>query len=73
MMLPLALAIIDQSQDKKIAFPLLLSIAYGCSIGGLGTPIGTPPNLIFMKEYQSFTGSTVSFSQWMAWGFPLCC
>ncbi|MBK7365117.1 MAG: SLC13/DASS family transporter [Nitrosomonas sp.] len=71
MMLPLALAIIDQSQDKKIAFPLLLSIAYGCSIGGLGTPIGTPPNLIFMKEYQSFTGSTVSFSQWMAWGLPV--
>ena len=71
MMLPLALAIIDQSQDKKIAAPLLLSIAYGCSIGGLGTPIGTPPNLIFMKEYQSFTGSTVGFSQWMMWGFPV--
>lgn len=71
MMLPLALAIIDQSQDKKIAVPLLLCIAYGCSIGGLGTPIGTPPNLIFMKEYQSFTGSTVSFSQWMMWGIPV--
>ena len=71
MMLPLALAIIDQSQDKKIAVPLLLSIAYGCSIGGLGTPIGTAPNLIFIKEYQSFTGSTVSFTQWMMWGLPV--
>ncbi len=71
MMLPLALAIIDQSQDKKIAFPLLLSIAYGCSIGGLGTPIGTPPNLIFMQEYQNFTGQSVSFSQWMTWGLPV--
>lgn len=71
MMLPLALAIIDQSQDKKIAFPLLLSIAYGCSIGGLGTPIGTPPNLIFMQEYQNFTGQSVSFSQWMMWGLPV--
>ena len=71
MMLPLALAIIDQSQDKKITVPLLLSIAYGCSIGGLGTPIGTPPNLIFIKEYQSFTGSTVSFTQWMMWGLPV--
>ena len=71
MMLPLALAIIDQSQDKKIAVPLLLSIAYGCSIGGLGTPIGTAPNLIFIKEYQSFTGSTVSFTQWMIWGLPV--
>lgn len=70
MMLPLALAVIDQSQDKKIALPLLLAIAYGCSIGGLGTPIGTPPNLIFMNEYQNFTGSPVSFSQWMTWGIP---
>lgn len=71
MMLPLALAVIDQSQDKKIALPLLLAIAYGCSIGGLGTPIGTPPNLIFMNEYQNFTGSSVSFSQWMTWGVPV--
>jgi len=71
MMLPLALAVIDQSQDKKIALPLLLAIAYGCSIGGLGTPIGTPPNLIFMQEYQNFTGSSVSFSQWMTWGLPV--
>ena len=71
MMLPLALAIIDQSQDKKIAAPLLLCIAYGCSIGGLGTPIGTAPNLIFIKEYQSFTGLTVSFTQWMMWGLPV--
>lgn len=71
MMLPLALAIIDQSQDKKIALPLLLAIAYGCSIGGVGTPIGTPPNLIFMQEYQNFTGLSVSFSQWMMWGLPV--
>lgn len=71
MMLPLALAIVDQSQDKKIALPLLLAIAYGCSIGGVGTPIGTPPNLIFMQEYQNFTGLSVSFSQWMTWGLPV--
>lgn len=71
MMLPLALAIIDQSNDKKLAIPLLLAIAYGCSIGGLGTPIGTPPNLVFMQEYQNFTGTTVSFTQWMSWGLPV--
>lgn len=71
MMLPLALAIIDQSPDKKIASPLLLSIAYGSSIGGIGTPIGTAPNLIFMQEYQNFTGLSVSFSQWMTWGVPV--
>lgn len=71
MMLPLALAVIDQSSDKKLALPLLLSIAYGSSIGGLGSPIGTPPNLVFMQEYQNFTGTTVSFTQWMSWGVPV--
>ncbi len=70
MMLPIALAVIERSQDKKLALPLLLAIAYGCSIGGLGTPIGTPPNLVFMQQYQIFTGNTISFTQWMSWGLP---
>lgn len=71
MMLPIALAVIAQSPDKKLAIPLLLAIAYGSSIGGLGTPIGTPPNLVFMQQYESFTGKVVSFSQWMSWGLPV--
>ncbi len=71
MMLPIALAVIAQSPDKKLALPLLLAIAYGSSIGGLGTPIGTPPNLVFMQQYESFTGTVVSFSQWMGWGLPV--
>lgn len=71
MMIPLALAVIAQSNDKELALPLLLSIAYGSSIGGLGSPIGTPPNLIFMREYESFTGNTVSFLEWMGWGVPV--
>ncbi|MGZ0020373.1 SLC13 family permease [Nitrosomonas sp. wSCUT-2] len=71
MMLPIALAVIAQSPDRKLALPLLLAIAYGSSIGGLGTPIGTPPNLVFMQQYESFTGNTVSFSQWMSWGLPV--
>lgn len=71
MMIPLALAVIAQSEDKKLALPLLLALAYGSSIGGLGSPIGTAPNLIFMKEYQAFTGNTVSFMQWMGWGVPI--
>src|SRR5687768_8483822 len=68
MMLPIALAVINESQDKNLAAPLLLAIAYGCNIGGLGTPIGTPPNLVFMQQYRIFTGNTVSFTEWMSWG-----
>ncbi|GKS70328.1 solute carrier family 13 (sodium-dependent dicarboxylate transporter), member 2/3/5 [Nitrosomonas sp. PY1] len=71
MMLPIAFAVIHQSPDKKLAIPLLLSIAYGSSIGGLGTPVGTPPNLIFMQQYEKFTGHSVSFVQWMSWGLPV--
>jgi len=71
MMLPIALAVINQSPDKKLAIPLLLSIAYGSSIGGLGTPIGTPPNLVFMQQYEKFTGTLISFTQWMSWGLPV--
>lgn len=71
MMLPIALAVIDESQDKNLAAPLLVAIAYGCNIGGLGTPIGTPPNLVFMQQYQIFTGNTVSFTEWMSWGLPV--
>ena len=71
MMLPIALAVIAQSPDSKLAAPLLLSIAYGASIGGLGTPIGTPPKLIFMQQYGLFTGSPISFTKWMSWGLPV--
>ena len=70
MMLPIALVVIAQSPDKKLATPLLLAIAYASSIGGLGMPIGTPPNLVFMQQYEKFTETAVSFTQWMSWGLP---
>jgi sodium-dependent dicarboxylate transporter 2/3/5 len=49
----------------------LLGIAYAGSIGGLGTPIGTPPNLIFMQVHLDRFGSTPSFPEWMSWGLPV--
>jgi sodium-dependent dicarboxylate transporter 2/3/5 len=42
--------------------PLLLGLAYAASVGGVGTPIGTPPNLIFMQVYEDYTGRAVSFT-----------
>jgi len=70
MLLPVALAILDHT-DRKLAIPLLLGIAYAASIGGLGTPIGTPPNLIFMQVHQDMFGTTPDFLQWMSWGLPV--
>jgi len=72
MLLPVALAVLDAVKDKeKLAAPLLLGIAYAASVGGLGTPIGTPPNLIFMQVYEQTTGKSISFTQWMAWALPV--
>ena len=51
--------------------PLFLGIAYASSIGGLGTPIGSPPNVIFLKIYAQATGNTPSFAQWMLWAVPV--
>jgi len=71
MLLPVAIAVVDSSDDKKLATPLLLAIAYGASIGGMGTPIGTPPNIVFMGVFEETTGQTISFGQWMLWAIPI--
>ncbi|WP_339671783.1 SLC13 family permease [Dasania marina] len=71
MLLPVAIAVLEKSEDKQLALPLMLGVAYAASIGGLGTPIGTPPNLVFMQVYEQHTGETITFSQWMGWGLPV--
>ena len=79
MLLPVAYAVLQSvdssggtSQDsKKLAVPLFLGIAYAASIGGLGTPIGSPPNIVFLKIYGEAIGSVPSFTQWMLWGLPV--
>lgn len=72
MLLPVALAVLDATEDKaKLAAPLLLGVAYAASVGGMGTPIGTPPNLIFMQVYEQTTGETISFTRWMSWALPV--
>ncbi|MEH6551858.1 MAG: SLC13 family permease [Pseudomonadales bacterium] len=71
MLLPVALAILERAEDKRLAVPLLLGVAYAASIGGMGTPIGTPPNLVFMQVYREHTGVDVGFVQWMSWAVPV--
>ena len=71
MLLPVALAVLEKVEDKSLAMPLMLGIAYAASIGGIGTPIGTPPNLVFMQVYQEQVGRSVGFTEWMTWGVPV--
>lgn len=75
MMVPIALsaasALGGQTGTFKIA--LLLGICYAASIGGVGTPIGTPTNLIAINWLQAEAGAHIGFPQWMAFGIPAVC
>jgi sodium-dependent dicarboxylate transporter 2/3/5 len=74
MMLPIALSVVRLAEDDeggRFRVALLLGVAYGCSIGGLGTLIGTPPNLFLASYARSELGIEISFVRWMAFGVPL--
>lgn len=77
-MLPIATAILahadSQGYDTKKGFgtALVLMVAYGASIGGVGTPVGTPPNVIFIGAFAKLfpTAQPIVFSQWLLFGLP---
>lgn len=77
MMLPVALAIVGASgksmgeRDAPFAVAAVLGIAFAANIGGLGTPIGSPPAALFQSVYRSKTGLEFGFAQWMLYGVPL--
>jgi sodium-dependent dicarboxylate transporter 2/3/5 len=86
MMYPIALAIILQmttidgkdirdldSTTASFQIALMLGIAYAASIGGIGTKIGTPPNIVFAAAVKSIfpDAPEIGFLQWMIVGFPL--
>ncbi|MCM2316644.1 MAG: SLC13 family permease [Thermoanaerobaculia bacterium] len=54
----------------RLGSATLLAVCYGASLGGLGTPIGTPTNLIFLGSVKELfpSAATVSFAQWMLFG-----
>jgi sodium-dependent dicarboxylate transporter 2/3/5 len=68
LLLPIALFL---TEDVKLKMRLALGIAYGASIGGILTPIGTPPNLILMGLMEEFGMETIPFAQWMYLVSPL--
>ncbi|NOQ89067.1 MAG: DASS family sodium-coupled anion symporter [Gammaproteobacteria bacterium] len=71
MLLPVALAVANQAKDKELSVPLMLGVAFAASIGGIGTPIGTPPNLVFMQVYEQQFNKNIGFTEWMSWGVPI--
>ncbi len=74
MLTPIAVALVaslPKGRDTSaLAEATLLAVAYGASLGGIGTPIGTPTNLIFFGAAKELFPSApvVSFAQWMGFG-----
>lgn len=82
MMVPIAIAVMSvvrQNSDsptitkgeRNFGICVLLAVAYGASIGGMGTIIGSPPNGIFVRFVQQTYGVDVSIVQWMKVGMPV--
>jgi solute carrier family 13 (sodium-dependent dicarboxylate transporter), member 2/3/5 len=79
MMFPIGLSIIahlsrttaNKAQVRKYALAMMLITSFAPSIGGMGTPVGTPPNLIGIGMLEKIVGQQVSFFTWMALGIPI--
>jgi len=73
--LPLLHRLIEEHGSEQIApmaASFLLVIAYSANIGGMGTPVGTAPNLVFLENMRiSAPASTPSFLEWMMVGIPM--
>ncbi|RRS30257.1 MAG: anion transporter [Epsilonproteobacteria bacterium (ex Lamellibrachia satsuma)] len=59
------------SENKKLKVRFLLATAYGASIGGIFTPIGTPPNLILMGFLEDQHLPSLAFGEWMLLMLPV--
>ncbi len=84
MMAPIGLGIIAEMRELfdrqktpeshadhlKVATGLMLILAYGASVGGIATPIGTPPNLIGIGLIRQTLDMDISFARWMMFALP---
>jgi len=60
----------SHSDQMKLATGLMLILAYGASVGGIATPIGTPPNLIGIGMIRQQLHMDISFLHWMLFAVP---
>jgi sodium-dependent dicarboxylate transporter 2/3/5 len=56
----------------RVATALMLMLAYGAGVGGLLTPIGSPPNLIGRGLIEEATDETITFAEWFISALPIC-
>ncbi|NDV62204.1 SLC13/DASS family transporter [Puniceicoccales bacterium CK1056] len=79
MMLPVGLAVVSKMEEEfgkershPLTLALMLGIAYGCTIGGVSTLVGTPPNLAFIRIIQELfpEAPPITFGNWIIMGVP---
>lgn len=68
LLVPIAYSI---TQDPLLKTRFLLAVAFGASISGITTPIGTPPNLIFLGFLETMKFESISFVTWILMMLPL--
>ncbi len=75
MMMPIALAILlglgEKPGESNFGKAMMLGIAYAASIGGIGTLIGTPPNLVLAGFVDTLLGKKITFANWLIVGLPV--
>ena len=73
MMLPLTLSLLSHipGSNDKLERAVLLGMAWGANLGGIGTLIGTPPNLVYAAFRAETIGVQTGFMEWSLLAFPL--
>lgn len=79
MLFPIGMSLIGQMSasggfsrsTQGFALAMMLITAFGASIGGMATPVGTPPNLIGIGMLERIGGERIAFFNWMAIGMPV--
>ena len=83
MMFPIGLALVThlmqvaprderaRANVRRFALALMLMTSFGASVGGMATPVGTPPNLIGIGMLERLTSVRIPFFTWMALGLPI--
>ncbi|MCZ7680112.1 MAG: SLC13 family permease [Sandaracinaceae bacterium] len=68
-LVPILMGMVGRRGEPRGATGSLLAVAYACSAGGLGTLVGSPPNLITVRLLEE-GGASIGFLGWMVVGLP---
>lgn len=80
MMVPIGMAVvghlnpdekIGKGNNSKFGISLMLALAYSASVGGIGTLIGTPPNLVLANTLEKMYNIELGFMKWLTIGLPI--